>query len=137
VSGRETSTAGIVRCFGSWPPLVNAHRADGKARFTRSSQHAAECPELERSEPDHGPASGGYKIELHGRNFPPVLELWWNYDETITAKWTGPGTVELIVPKAGDDEEHVYIMVSGAPRIVPAYASFDYDELASENADRD
>jgi hypothetical protein len=50
---------------------------------------------------------------------------------------TGPTGRPGSPAAAGDDEEHVDIMVSGAPRIVPAYASFDYDELASENADRD
>jgi hypothetical protein len=110
--------------------LVGAHRADPEATFAKAKGGASHCPELEPSIfPEHGPRSGGYQVEIRGRNLPMTLEFLWNYDRTVTATRAGPGQpMMLTVPAARSDDSDVTLKIAAAPRIAPIYTGFTYDD---------
>ncbi|MFF5296168.1 hypothetical protein [Paractinoplanes globisporus] len=98
--------------------LVTAHRADPDATFAVAKGTASACPQLaEWTFPRQGPRTGGYSIEIRGRNLPMTLELLWNYDRVVTAKRAGPGRpMKVVVPAARSDDHDVTIKIANAPR---------------------
>jgi hypothetical protein len=61
--------------YGLLQRLIDAHRMHPDARLVKrpGARRELVCPRLTKVTPDHGPAEGGYTVQLEGENLPKVV----------------------------------------------------------------
>jgi hypothetical protein len=127
---RRRLTASQFSCwdrsvFNVLDALIDAHRADSSATFTRGKGGVSQCPELTEVVPDHGSRVGGYEVEIRGRNLPSTLGLRWG-DHLVTAHRSGEVLIAVVPSAAPDDSDLVLVAINGAYRIEFTALSFTY-----------
>lgn len=112
--------------------LVAVHAAEPTARIVKGegTGRAPVCPRIISVEPDHGPASGGYVVELEGQNLPATAEIHFG-DETLTVQTDG-SRASVTVPPAPEEARSagnnvVDVWVPGWYQDRLGQASFEYD----------
>ncbi len=115
--------------------LVQAYQVDPTGTFERKSgTPKSGCPELGALNPDHGPRSGGYSVEVTGRNLPSTLVLYWfDTQQEVVARVAANGKLTVVVPAAKTGHPAwITIKISGAYRTEQVYTSFHYDGCAQD-----
>ncbi len=109
--------------------LVQAHQDNPTASFKRETGQSSTCPELGPLKPDHGSRSGGYTVEVTGRNLPAQLEfIWFGTTITTTARVDRRGKLMLLVPPAQPGQSpNTVIKIADAYRTEQVHADFRYD----------
>ena len=113
--------------FSMLRDLVEAHRADPAARFTRSTQGRArdpQCPRILRLDPEHGALKGGYQVRLIGEHLPKQATIEWG---ERSFQVTTNGTTTMLEAPPGDEPGGIYVYVDGWPWKVFGTPYFTYD----------
>jgi IPT/TIG domain len=112
--------------------LVAVHAAEPTARIVKGegTGRAPVCPRIISVDPAHGPASGGYPVELEGQNLPATAEIHFG-DETLTVQTDG-SRARVTVPPAPEEARSagnnvVDVWVSGWYQDQNGQAFFEYE----------
>jgi hypothetical protein len=121
--------------------LVKLHRQQPTAQLRRKPVAAGvtfPCPRILSLTPEHGPAQGGYPLQVTGVHLPPVVVIHFQLsldlevrDIRITTRSTGGGTKAVItVPgRLPGTESGAAVYPEGWPLLGTNTPAFIYDEL--------
>ena len=67
--------------YGLLQRLIDAHRMHPEARLVKrpGARRELACPRLTKVTPDHGPAEGGFTVQLEGENLPKVVGVHFGF----------------------------------------------------------
>jgi hypothetical protein len=115
--------------------LVEAHRADPSARLVKRvvGKRALVCPYFRKITPSHGPETGGYTVQIEGRNLPHVVGMTWIVDldhsyHLEAVSQDGRHVVVTVPPGSHSDEDKsAYAEPDGARLWSDSAVRFSYD----------
>ena len=114
--------------------LIDAHRAEPTARFVRGGRGSAArppCPRILSLNPAHGPASGGYRIQVLGEYLPnPAVIYFDEHRETVA---THDNRAIVTVPPKNPLYDEATVSVDGWP-FMGGSPLFTYDRESPARA---
>jgi hypothetical protein len=121
-AGEETADAlapALAIPVAAQPPAGPAAPAEPRAEESPAGQAPrapADPPVIEDMWPDKGPASGGDRVEIRGRNLRPSLVLFGSVPATVLGVREDRGiiTLTLELPPARAGAARVYVVVTNA-----------------------
>lgn len=128
--------------YGLLRRLIDAHRMQPHARLVKrpGARRELVCPHLTKITPNHGPAEGGYTVQLEGENLPKVVGVhigFGNYYRKVVVEG-GRHLVFTVPPmtKVVALDREVYIRVDGSHGIqnVDDGVVFTYDPPVTTRA---
>lgn len=81
------------------PAVVDVEVSNGKkiARLTKAFRYEAEGPTITQLDPDSGPARGGMRVNIAGRNFQKGTVVKWDGKE-LTSRFQSAESLNIVVP---------------------------------------
>jgi hypothetical protein len=118
------------------PATVDIEVSNGKrnAKLTNAFRYELEGPVITKVDPDRGPAKGGQRINIEGRNFQRGAVIKWDGRE-LSSRFTDTNSMSIVVPPGRSGSVGIEIInPDGKNFVLPdAFQYKGFPQVASVN----